>query len=121
MRRPIRVSPAGKCPPGLPASSAAVLHRRRLAALGKKQQSEARGDAAQKRASGKKGDAYQKETLASEPANEEAADRKHNGVRHQVTGQDPRALIIARAHAASDVWKCHVRYAGIERLHECSE
>ena len=49
---------------------------------------------------------------------EPAADRQNDGIRDQIGGQHPRALVVARAQIPGHVRQGHVGDAGVEHLHE---
>ena len=58
------------------------------------------------------------EPLAAEHRGEPPRERKHNGVRNQVRGQDPGAFVNAGGEVAGDVRKRDIGHAGIEHFHE---
>ncbi len=56
--------------------------------------------------------------LAPNESSQVSRDRKNDRVRHQVAGQHPRRLILARAQRSRNVRQRHVRDGGVEALHE---
>src|SRR5262249_49521537 len=61
------------------------------------------------------------EVLATEHRREPGRDREHDRVRHEVAGQDPRRLVLARRQAPGDVRDRDVGHARVEELHERRE
>ena len=74
--------------------------------------------AAEKAGDGKDHDAENKEVAPPHQARGPAAQRQHNGVRDQVAGQHPGALIRACAKGAGNVRQGHVGDGGVQHLHE---
>ena len=65
--------------------------------------------------------ANQQQTLATKSAGEPSRHRKDDGVRDQIGGDDPRALVDAGGEVAGDVGDGNVDDGGVEQLHEGGE
>ncbi len=84
----------------------------------KHKDAERRRQPAKERSQRKQKYAAHVETLAAKPIGHPSADGKHHGVRHQVRGQHPGALVRARGKVPCNVRQRHVSDGAIERLHE---
>jgi len=56
--------------------------------------------------------------LAAEQGGKPAAEREHDGVRHQVRGEHPGGFVHAGRKAAGDMRQRDVGHAGVQHLHE---
>ena len=63
-------------------------------------------------------DAEDEEVAPAHEAGGPSAQRQHDGVRDQVAGEHPGALVGAGAEAAGDVGQGHVGDGGVQHLHE---
>ena len=95
-----------------PAAARALQHPE------EKKKPETRRDAAKQRTHGKDAQAGHEKALPPQGACEPAADRQDDGIRDQIRGQHPRALVVARAQIPGHVRQGHVGDAGVEHLHE---
>ena len=76
------------------------------------------GAAAEHRSHCKYENADDEETFSAEEAGQPAADRKDDGVGHQIRREHPSALVVARTKAPRHVRQSHIGDAGVEHLHE---
>jgi hypothetical protein len=75
-------------------------------------------ESTQARRDGEHHDAGHVETFASNDRSEPARHGQHNGVRDQVTGEDPGGFVGAGAEASRDVPQGNVGDGGVQNLHE---
>ena len=73
------------------------------------------------RADGEDDDAGHEEPLAPEDAYQPAADGQNDGIRNQVGGEHPGALILAGAEVSGDMGQGYIGNAGVEHFHECRQ
>ncbi len=73
---------------------------------------------AKKTGDGKDDDTKEEKILASHHAGRPRAQRKDDGVRHQVARQNPGSLVGAGSQAAGDVRQGHVGDGSVEHFHE---
>jgi hypothetical protein len=84
-------------------------------------QPESRGHRAQDGAHREHGKTDQEEPLAADQGDEPSGEGQHDGVRDEIRGQDPRALVRRGAQAARHVGQGHIGDARVEDLHERRE
>src|SRR5438445_2474068 len=83
-----------------------------------KQKPETRRQAAEQRTHRKHTETGHEKTLATQRAREPTADWQNDGIRDQIRGQNPGALIVARSQIAGHVRQRHVGDASVEYIHE---
>ncbi len=75
-------------------------------------------DAAEQGADGENDQTHHEKPLAAESAGKPSANGQDDGIRHQIGGEHPGALIVAGAKAARHVGQCDVGDARVEHIHE---
>ena len=76
---------------------------------------------AEQRADGEQRYARHVEALAAETVREPAGDGQHDRAGHEIAGQNPGCLFLARAQGSGNVGQRNIGDRGVQHLHECRQ